>query len=100
MGHSEWLGANVGSVTNVDFMSPADSLFSKFKSVQSWSGGCDPRSIMITVTELQNNSAPTRKSGTPALSEPGLSALFWSTVLSGAQIFFSTFFCVQNHRTR
>merc|ERR1712105_159367 len=40
-----------------------------------------------------------QKSGTPALSEPGLSALFWSTVLSGAQIFFSTFFCVQNHNT-
>merc|ERR1712025_1191851 len=39
------------------------------------------------------------KSDTPALSEPGLSALFWSTVLSGAQIFFSTFFCVQNHNT-
>merc|ERR1712243_251733 len=33
-----------------------------------------------------------QKSGTPALSEPGLSALFWSTVLSGAKIFFSTFF--------
>merc|ERR1712130_1050181 len=65
MGHSEWLGANVGSVTNVDFMRPADSLFSKFKSVQSWSGGCDPRSIMITVTELQNNSAPTRKKRHP-----------------------------------
>merc|ERR1711936_651180 len=40
-----------------------------------------------------------QKSGTPALSEPGLSAPFWSTVLSGAQIFFSTFFCVQNKKT-
>merc|ERR1712233_156120 len=69
-----------------------DSHFTKFKSVRSWSGGSDPRSIMITVTELQNNSAPPPKSGTPALSEPGLSALFWSTVLSGAKIFFSTFF--------
>merc|ERR1712130_541643 len=41
------------------------SSFHKFKSVQSWSGGCDPRSIMITVTELQNNSAPTRKKAAP-----------------------------------
>merc|ERR1712130_238647 len=46
-------------------MSPADSLFSKFKSVRSWSGGSDPRSIMITVTELQNNSAPTPKKRHP-----------------------------------
>merc|ERR1712122_428518 len=33
------------------------------------------------------------KSLTPALSKPGLSALFWSTVLSGAQIFLAHFLC-------
>merc|ERR1712209_356279 len=37
------------------------------------------------------------KSLTPALSKPGLSALFWSTVLSGAQIFLAHF-CAQNLR--
>merc|ERR1712226_1468105 len=42
-----------------------DPHFTNFKSVRSWSGGCDPRSIMITVTELQNNSAPTRKKAAP-----------------------------------
>merc|ERR1712113_851364 len=45
----------------------------------------------------KSSDLTTKKSLTPALSKPGLSALFWSTVLSGAQIFLAHF-CAQNLR--
>merc|ERR1712156_35204 len=41
----------------------------------------------------KSSDLTTKKSLTPALSKPGLSALFWSTVLSGAQIFLAHFLC-------
>ena len=78
--------------------SPADSLFSKFKSVRSRSGGCASRSIMITVTELQTISAPKMSHPCP----------FWAWIicpllvdcpLRGTNLFLAHF-CVQNHRTR
>ena len=68
-------------------------LFSQ-NSSQSARGrvGASPRSIMISNWAWNYLSSDPKKCPTPVLSEPGLSALFWSTVLSGAKIFFSTFF--------
>ena len=72
--------------------SPANSLFSKFRPVEVKAGQPRPK-IQNKILSLKKLRFDHKKSLTPALSKPGLSALFWSTVLSGAQFFLAHFLC-------